>query len=154
MGEYKKDDALEKRGLEAPEIRPTGIVPGGGNTYAISSKDDGLSGAGVWPNDDIGPESEQQSANSISREQLDKLEKKVRTAAAGREDDIALRLSTFELGELRECAEVLLSINLIMYHNMNLLPKQFFNSPEVVTRYQIGLIERMLGIIGGTGSKS
>lgn len=63
-----------------------------------------------------------------------------------------LTLSSEELNEIRECLELLQSVEIIELHNKNWLPLWAIKSPADLSREKLALIERIQEIIGSSGT--
>lgn len=58
------------------------------------------------------------------------------------------------IGELRECLEILRSIQSIEYHNKNWLPSWAIKSPKRLCESKLDLIERAIEIVGTSATNS
>lgn len=63
-------------------------------------------------------------------------------------------LTTKQLNEIRECLELLRSIESIDYHNGNWLPDWAIKSPKKLSEGKIKLINRAISIVGQTSDQA
>jgi len=65
----------------------------------------------------------------------------------------SVKLTQKEVDEIRECMELLYSVQSIEYHNKNWLPFWATKSPKDLNREKLNLIERVLDVVGSSASQ-
>jgi hypothetical protein len=65
-----------------------------------------------------------------------------------------LNFTEKEIDELRECLELLRSIESVQFHNMNWLPGWAIRNPGKLNQEKRSLINRAIGIVGSSAKQN